>query len=285
MVLGEDTSKKNHNSDISMEKYYVVHPQVALQIADHATRSQFFSKDFVQKHKFIIGILYGFADDRKIEVCSTCESIVNETSSGYEVDKLAFDCISRHHNLNYVGEVELGWYNITPMKDNEINAVNAAFEKIFKVQLRITFMQTGEHTLVLNVPENDGKWRQTLYKYRSELAEHVAISQVQSQGNANNQISFTEDAYKALDKELEIIQDFLEKTMTGAIPFQPDLVRKCNDIALWFRHAQPDRQTEIAIEEGQLALLSGLLAEAMTVIDTRIQKTRKQPSRQSSSAI
>ena len=267
-----------------MERFYIVHPQVALQIADHTTRSNFFEKSFLSKYKFVIGILYGFSDERKIEICSTCEAIVSKEGDSYVVDKTSYECITRHHQLNYVGEIELGWYNITPMNATEINAVNAAFEKYFKVQIRVTYMKGEGHALVLNIPQNGGQWKEVIYKYRSELAEHVAISQIQSQGDAAKQISFTDEAYNALDKELEIIQDYLQKTMEGKIPFNPDLVRKCGDIGLWFLHSRPDQQADIAIEEGQLALLSGLLAEAMTNLDPKLPpvKQNKQPSRQNS---
>ena len=258
-----------------MERIYIVHPQVALQIADHTTRSNFFAKDFISKYKYVIGILYGFCDERKIEICSTCEAIVSKEGDSYVVDKTAYECITRHHNLNYVGEIELGWYNITPMDAEEINAVNAAFEKLFKVQIRVTYQKSDGHALVLNVPSNGGQWKEVIYKYRSELAEHVAISQIQSQGDAIKQISFTAEAYSALDNELAIIQDFLKKTMEGQIPFHPDLVRKCANIALWFIHSRPDEQSNIAIEEGQLSLLAGILAEAMTKIEPTLPPVKK----------
>ena len=257
-----------------MDRIYVVHPQVALQIADHRTRSNYTTKEFKAKYKYVIGIIYGYTDERKIELCSTTETIVNKVGSGYEVDKSAYEPINNHHMVNYVGEIELGWYNITPMSAAEITAVNAAIEKIFKVQIRVTYSDEGEHALKLFVPKGSDSWTEVLYKYQSELAEHVAIMQVQSQGDANKQISFTADAYHALDKQLKIIQDFLTKTKEGKIPFNPDLVRKCNDIGLWFIHSRRNFDEEVNIEEGQLALLCGLLAEAMTTAEKNMPKEK-----------
>ena len=257
-----------------MDRIYVVHPQVALQIADHRTRSDFMKKEFKENYKYIIGIIYGFIDERKLEICSTTEMVVGKVGDGYEVDEEAYNPINIHHVRNYVGEIELGWYNITPMSDVEINAVNAAFAKKFEVQVRVTYSDDGEHALKLFVPAGAGKWAEVIYKYQSELAEHVGIMQVQSQGDANKQISFTADAYQALDKQLKIIQDFLLKTKEGKIPFHSDLVRRCNDIGLWFNHSRRNFDDEVNIEEGQLALLCGLLAEAMTGAEQKLTKTK-----------
>jgi hypothetical protein len=221
-------------------------------------------------------------DERKIELCSTTETVLMPGSDS-EIDEEAYKLINNHHTVNYVGEIELGWYNITPMSEAEISTVNAAVEKKFKVQIRVTYTEEEEHTLKLFVP-NGSSWAPVIYKYQSELAEHVAIMQVQSQGDASKQISFTADAYNAFDKHLQIIQDFLLKTKEGKIPFNPDLVRKCNDIGLWFIHSRRNEDYEVHIEEGQLALLCGLLAEAMTMAHPTIQDKRekKKVSRQSS---
>jgi hypothetical protein len=267
-----------------MDRVFIVHPQVALQIADHKTRSNFFEPEFKAKCKFVIGIIYGYVDERKTELCSTTEIIVNPVAGGYEVDNKAYHFINNHHMVNYVGEIELGWYNISPMNDKEIAAVNAAMEKIFKVQIRITYDEKKKYTLNLFAP-NEKEWIPVFYRYQSELAEHAAIMEVQSQGDAKKQISFTADAYNAFDQQLQVIQEFLLKTKEGKIPFNPDLVRRCNDIGLWFIHSRRNIENEVNIEEGQLALLCGLLAEAMIKIEPTLEKKppKRMPSRQSSS--
>ena len=243
----------------------IIHPQTDFQIADHATRSKYQNPDI----KYICGVLYGTIT-KNIEICSSTESLLNEVDGSLEVDKTAYSAIDLHHTKNYVEEIPIGWYSTQNFDEETISKMNSAFQKIFNVVVRIQYNQEGEHPITVFLPKEGQEtktieWVETRFSYESELAERVAIVQLQGDGTAENRISFQQDAYVALEKQLSIIEKYLEKVKNGEIPFDHDNVRRAATIARWWKQRHINQEKDSKIPSAQISYVIGMLAE--TIVD------------------
>ena len=113
--------------------------------------------------------------------------------------------------------------------------------------------------------EENITWTPITYTYHSELAERIALTQLQTKGTAENQVGFTIQAYKTLNLHLSKISDYMTKVRDGQLPFDPILMRKCADIAsFWRGNTDPQHQTEIT--QANLSLCVSYLAEGITAL-------------------
>ena len=243
----------------------IIHPQTDFQIADHATRSKYQSSDI----KYICGVLYGTIT-KKIEICSSTESLLNEVDDHLEVDKTAYSAIDLHHSKNYVDEIPIGWYTTQEFDNETINKMNSAYQKLFNVVVRIQYNQNGDFPITVFVPKENHEtqtidWIQTRFSYESELAERVAIVQLQGDGTAENRISFQKDAYSALEKQLSIIVNYLENVKNGKLPFDHDLVRRAATVSRWWKQRHIKNEMDSKIKSAQISYIVGMLAE--TIVD------------------
>ena len=250
----------------------ILHPQAILQVSDHATRSKYQSSDI----KYICGVIYGTIT-RKIEVCSSTESLLHEIDGHLEVDTEAYKTIDFHHSKNFVDESPIGWYTTQVFPPETIKLMNDAFQKLFNVILRIQYNEDGEHPITVFLPhkEQEGdeiEWIETRFEYESELAERVALVQLQADGTAEMQISFQLDAYVALDKQLEKIQNYLQKVKNGELPFDHDLVRRAATIAKWWKQSHLKQTPDSSIPQAQISYIIGLLGETIVEYESVLKK-------------
>lgn len=251
----------------------IIHPQALLQITDHATRSKYQSASI----KYICGVIYGSCTgvkgmkELKIELSSTTEALVTDVGDKLEVDKEAYDCINAHHSKNFVDEIPIGWYHTQFLEDEIIQKMNDAFSAFFDVVVRAKY-NDGDHPITVFIPGAEPHtWKEVPYTYESELAERVALVQLQADGNADNQISFTQDAYNALDKQLCLIVDYLEKTKKGEVEFNPELVRKCATVSKWWKQSYM-KSTSSIVPSAQLSHVIGMLAETVVEFEKNGKK-------------
>jgi len=251
----------------------IIHPQALLQIADHATRSKYQTKDI----EFICGVIYGSCTGMKgmkktkIEICSTTEALLNRVDDGLEVDKEAYKYINEHHAKNFVDEIPIGWYYTQELDEETLEKMNKAFGLVFDVVVKAKY-NDGDHPLNVYVPGSEpNTWKEAIYSYESELAERVALLQLQADGSADNQISFTQDAYNALDKQLSRIVDYLEKVKQGEMEFKPDLVRKCATVARWWKHNYM-KESQSIIPPAQISYIIGMIGETLVEFEKMKEK-------------
>ena len=241
----------------------IVHPQAVLQIADHATRSKYQSSDI----KYICGVIYGIITN-KIEISSSTESLLNEVDGSLEVDNLAYKTIDLHHSKNFVDETPIGWYTTQEFSPETIMQMNSAYQSLFDVHLRVQYNQEGNHPITIYLlnkenEESDVQCQETIFEYESELAERVALVQLQADCNADSQISFMKDAYSALDKQLSKICDFLVKVQKGELPFDHDLVRRAATVAKWWKQGHLKTTKDSSIQSAEISHIIGLLGETI----------------------
>lgn len=248
---------------------FVVHPQAILQIADHTTRSQFFGPQF----KYICGFILGSSDGPKIEIHSAFEANIIEREDGLRLDRESFRIMRGQHQKIYPGEVVIGWYTCRAYDDATLMALAEVFEGVEHTDslIRGEFLPDGDKLLTIYVNKNE-EWIPVEYNFESELAERIAMMQLQSEGNAESQVQFTADAFKSLDHHLEIIENYLTQMAEGAVPFDPVIARKCADIAQWWTHKNNGDDENKVIEQENLALLVGLLAETLAGFESKNRK-------------
>jgi len=234
----------------------IVHPLSLLQIADHHTRSEFFTEYF----DFLCGVIYGMNDGTKIEVCSVIEAYLIREDDKIRIDSEAYEGLTKHHSMNYKNETPIGWYIIGKPCNDDIEAINKAFSSKFEVFLRGEFDDNQAESLALYYFEKN-EWNPVKYSYESELAERVGLLQLQSEGNAESQVNFSVSAFQSLKSHLNNIIQYLNAVKNGDIPFNADLIRRCNTIAIWWVSPSPIAEIDQYITEAQLSLLCGLIAQ------------------------
>ena len=250
------------------ENPIIIHPQAILQISDHFTRSKY----FIDQIEFICGIIYGYSDGFNFEICSTVESLIIETDSHYNLDSEVYYGLHKHHIDNFKDEIPIGWYIISPINEKNINLLNIPFENKFEVFLRIEFLFNNENIFKIFKKTRNNFWNEINYIYKSELAERVGLIGLQSEGNAENQISFLKFAFKSLNNQLEKIENYLIKIKNKEIPFNYELVRKSSDIIQYFKHQKLKNNSSNLLEISKLSYLTTLITEVLLTIKIKYSK-------------
>lgn len=248
---------------------FVVHPQAILQIADHTSRSEFFDPPI----KYLCGFILGSSDGPKIEIHSAFEANIQERGGKLRLDNRTFKSMREQHQKIYPSEVVIGWYTCKQYDEETLNALREIFEAIDHTDslIRGEFIPENDRPLTLYVTKND-EWVPVDYSFESELAERIAMMQLQAEGDAESQVQFTADAFRSLDSHLAIIEEYLTKMAEGEIPFDPIMARKCADIAQWWTHKDSSSDQDTILEQENLGLLVGLLAEAITNFESSNRK-------------
>jgi hypothetical protein len=246
----------------------VVHPQAILQVADIFSRMEFLAAPT----EYVCGVLVGSAEGA-IEVVSSIESVLRGTGLDLSLDMSVFRTLYRLYRAIYPTLVPVGWYSCRGLSADQVRAVNAAFEVIdhpapfIRLELR-----DGDAPLAAFAQHGD-EWAPVEYVYASELAERIAMMQLQGEGTAESQVAFTADAFRTLDKDLEMIENYLVAVATGQGAFDPVVVRRCGDIALWWMHKDEDENADV-IEKEQLAILVGMMAERIASVGVQLRIRR-----------
>ncbi|EAY15427.1 hypothetical protein TVAG_252400 [Trichomonas vaginalis G3] len=244
-----------------------IHPQALLQIADHTTRSKYFSENI----KYICGVIYGRQEGSDLELTSTIE--INFIEEGYEikVNPKTYEPLNNHHLKLYPEEIPLAWYSCQDLPESEISKINNAFAEIFKVYLRIHFKNEENPIDVFLLSENE-TWIPTSYSYKTEAPERIALIHLQSDGKAENRIEFTKTAFRVLDSHIDKILSYLENVKSGNKPFNCELVRKCATIAKWWKHSHMKKQPTRLVTAGELSYITGILAETYIELESKYKK-------------
>ena len=243
-----------------------VHPQAILQIADQAARYQY----LVPPGEYSCGVILGTADGPRVEISSALETRMITRNSKLVVDKETYHTMLRQHHAIYPNEKPIGWYSCKPLDKSQLTALRDAFEALDNSTefIRGEFLADREQPLFLYAPKGD-TWITLEYSYESELAERIAMMQLQSEGDAKSQLQFTADAFRALDAHLAIIENYLQSVAAGKAPFNAELVRRCADVGQWWKHSSRDASDERIIEQERVALFVGVLAETISLLEAR----------------
>ncbi|KAH0785562.1 COP9 signalosome complex subunit 6 [Histomonas meleagridis] len=248
----------NNNITVSL------HPHAMFVISDHANRIPFMNPPI----KYACGILLGSYDSGKIEVNSAFEIKINVKEDGkLELDKEVYNTMYKVRNKVFPFETPIGWFVSQDYPQDEIDKLQSIISDADNMEclLRINFNKENEQMINVFLIEGN-KSIPVDYNYESELGERIAMMQLQAEGDAESQIEFTADAFKALDTNLAEIQRYLIKVLNKEAPFDPVIVRECSTISQWFSHKDPNENKEaIATEEqSNLALLCGMMLEVLS---------------------
>ena len=245
----------------------LIHPQVAMQIADHATRSQYFDSRIRQNIGYIGGFITGEDDGEKIEMLTAIECAFKKDESPEKmIDKQAFNTLKKLNEKVFKtkskkSEVPVAWYLCEDVGDEEISKIRVAFDAIgVPSTIRLQF------TLKSDIPchvfsASETGWTETHFEYEVEDAERIALMQLQSGGNSASQVGFTEEAYKMLDRNLAKIESYLQSVLDGKAQFDMNIMRQCAQIATW--NACWNKKEDDSILHGSLALLGTELAQLL----------------------
>ena len=247
----------------------VVHPQAILQIADQAARAQYLDPP----SEYVCGVILGTTDGPKIEINSAIEVRTIKNANKVTIDREVYRTLFRHHHNIYPSEVAIGWYSCKDLSKDDLKALQEAFEAIDHADdyIRGEFLADREQPLILYSVKGD-QWFPVEYSYESELAERIAMMQIQSEGNAESQVQFTADAFRSLDAQLAVIENYLNNVANGSAKFNAELVRRCADVGQWWNHKPRAEDDDSVLEQENVALLVGMLAETITLLETRDRK-------------
>ena len=273
----------------------IVHPQAMLIISDHYTRIPY-DKPAVEI-KYHVGVLLGNYENDKVVVLSALEVLITDKNGKLELDAGIFKREMELHQSIYPNNKAIGWYILDDFlnknsyeneKDKEIllsiSAVLNNIDDFDNLLCGLFLPKEDDHPFHLFIQKGTD-FIPTDYTYEAELAERIAMLQLQSQGDEETQIKFTENAFRSLDQDLAVIQDYLEKVAKQETAFDPTIVRACANVAQWWDHimkskkegddVSSDDDDDVADEESSVALLAGSLFEIVTLV-LEISKQKKQ---------
>jgi hypothetical protein len=246
----------------------ILHPAAMFQISDHSTRSRYDTHDL----PFRVGILLGTTDGLSVEIHSSLPTAAEGGGSNVAIQRDCFSRLVGQHVAIYKTEVVVGWYSCLPLKPEDYPILKDAFQRVLRehdeILVSAEFLADRDPQLKVFVSRGDSLVPVD-YTYESELAERIAIMQLQSEGNAESQVQFTADAYRSLENHLKLIEGYLTEVADGKKPFDPVLVKKAADIAQWWNHSSGSQGENRELEEANLALLVGLMAERLVDFETQ----------------
>lgn len=243
-----------------------------LIISNHYSRLPYDTPD--PPIKYHVGFLLGNYENDKVVVLSALEVLITE-----EDDKLKLDVemykreISLHRSI-YPNNKAIGWYTLDKSTDEENLSISDALNVVDdfdNLLLGKFYPDEGDQPFRLFIQKGT-EFIPTDYTYEAELAERIAMLQLQSEGDPESQILFTQNAFRSLDDDLSIIQTYLEKILTKEAPFEPTIVRQCANISQWLDHfIKPKNKDEddnnssddedLTEEQSSAALAAGSLFE------------------------
>ena len=120
-----------------------VHPQVALQLADHYINAQIIKPP----RKYNCGILFGINDGTTIELTASFEIPVSDDC---EPDNSSFRILSKQQIALYKEEQLIGFYTIGKYSDEEISKLLVNFEHLgISTIVRIEYIGTDESPIYI----------------------------------------------------------------------------------------------------------------------------------------
>jgi hypothetical protein len=246
-----------------------IHPQLLLQLSEQFTRRPFLTPPPPQQ--FSLGVILGSAEGARVEAFSAVEVRVVEksgTSLGYGLDGDNYHGLLRLHQQIYKDEKPIGWYSCEVLSPDHARIFHSLFEPQDYIGpfIRAEFVERDQ-PLALFMQRGDS-WVSIEYTYETAPAERIAMMQLQSEGNAESQVAFTADAYMSLNEDLGKIEAYVTKVANNELPFDSVLVRRCAEIAQWWEHKTEGEDQDKIMEEENLGLLVGILAQRLTAFAT-----------------
>ncbi|KAH0793918.1 COP9 signalosome complex subunit 6-like [Histomonas meleagridis] len=246
-----------------------IHPQAIFTISDHATRVSLLE----QPLDYPCGLLLGSYEGNLIEVMSAAEIDIHRKEDGQLIiEPDSYKILFNVRNKVFPNEIKIGWFICKEATPEEINEIQQLFDEAEEMETLVRAEFVQDHDQMFRVFVNHGgEFTESDYTYESELGERIAMLALQSEGTSESQIEFTADAFKALDSQLAIIEEYVVKVLSKEIEFNPVLMRKCADLAQWFSNKNKNKERESAEieEEASLALMCGLVLEAITRTEQR----------------
>ncbi|KAK8858234.1 COP9 signalosome complex subunit 6 [Tritrichomonas musculus] len=259
----------------------IVHPQAMLIISDHYSRLSYDNPD--PPLKYHIGVLLGNYENDKVVVLSALEILITENDGRLSLDKGIYKREMDLHKTIYPNHKAIGWYTLDNSSHEELLSISDILDPVddFDNLLFGQFTPNPEgHPFHLFIQKGT-EFVPTDYTYESELAETIAMLTLQSEESAESQIRFTQDAFRTLDQDLSVIEQYLDKVSKKELPFDSTLVRECANIAQWFNFNGPnqseeeDNELDETEEQSSMALLAGSMFETVTVILEMMRQRRK----------
>jgi hypothetical protein len=251
-----------------------VHPQLMLQLSDQYVRRPFLADPHPV---YSVGIILGSAEGPRIEASSALEVRIFENrtpGSGLSLDMENYRGLLRLHQQIYKEEKPIGWYSCQELPPAVQRGLHTILETIEHSGpfLRGEFLER-EQPFRLFLQRGEG-WTQVEYIYEVANAERIAMMQIQSEGSAQSQVAFTADAYRSLDQDLEVIEGYLVRVANGDLPFDSVLVRKCAEVGQWWDHKTEKPEEDTVVEQENLALLVGMMAERLAEFAGNLKRQR-----------
>lgn len=249
-----------------------VHIQVMFQIADHFTNAKFLKPSFKGYH---IGLLLGEFKDGCARISNSTEMYTLNKPDGSFALPEYYNTFVKYNKSIFEKETPIGWYAFSsdPHGKGEINPdiVDEIHQIFTNYDQKSTFLFRCEYHFGKAEPfdffltTDNHSWVPVSVTYKTETAERIALTQLESQGTSEDQITFSIDAYKNLSRRLGVIEQYLRDVKSGKAQFYPEIVRKAASIGQWWSTPKKN-QNDDYIDQANLSLLCGMLSETTTKI-------------------
>ncbi|KAF9761744.1 26S proteasome non-ATPase regulatory subunit 7 like protein A [Nosema granulosis] len=233
------------------ETTVIVHPLVLLSAVDHYKRLG---------SKRVIGILLG-QQDEDIHVTNSFAIPFEEDDESWFLDTSYLqNMFELFHKVNS-RETILGWYHTGPkMCSNDVEITKSLLKYVEDPHLVIINIHSTDYDLPVQVFRLDkqGDFAHVNARIEAEEAEEVGVEHLirdireDDTGSIKERIKTIRESMKVYEKSLETIEDFLQRTISGAIPYNPEIVNLLQEILYsipYLTESLEENQSDIYISE------------------------------------
>ncbi|EOB13672.1 26S proteasome non-ATPase regulatory subunit 7 [Nosema bombycis CQ1] len=207
----------------------IVHPLVLLSAVDHYKRLG---------SKRVVGILLGQVDD-DIHVTNSFAIPFEEDSSSWFLDTSYLqNMFELFHKVNSK-EIIVGWYHTGPkMCSNDIEITKSLLKYVDDPHLVIINIHSTDYDLPVQVFKLDkqGDFAHVNAKIEAEEAEEVGVEHLirdireEDTGSSKEKIKTIKESIRTYEKSLEIIEDYIQKTIEGNVKYNHEIFYLLQDI-------------------------------------------------------
>ena len=258
----------------------LLHPVAAFQIAEHATRVSAVKTMTAEEisarkvHKPVsgreIGLLLGRLNFNRIEVQSTIQLLIVGEDEQLKINSECFNDFYGNYCESFSNESHqiLGWYSVDDASSKQRKLMYNLVSDFIKTELSLNMSKlvyleftSGTGTpFIAYIVENEGSEKINLESL-SAPEELSAVRAMTENLSYDERRKLRALPYEKLASKLRKLKDYLNDVKDKPALYNPDIVRRCNDVSLRFYKPDVSVEANSLKDESALMLLSTMLLQ------------------------
>lgn len=265
---------------MSSSNICLLHPVAAFQVAEHdmrvrAVRSM---SDEEREQKNVnrsilgqeLGLLLGRLNFNKIEVQSTIQLLLAGEGDQVKIDSECFSEFYRNYSESFSDESHqiLGLYSVDQVSNEEKDRICSMVSDFIKTELSLNIsnmiyleVTSDENTPFKAYEVENNKFRLINVESFSAPEELSAVKAMTENLSFDERKKLRALPYEQLVCKLRRLRGYLEEVKKNPALYDPNIVRRCNDVGLRFHRPEVSAASNSLMEENALMLLSTMLLQ------------------------